>query len=955
MSKHRVLVCLLFAVGFVRGISYAAVSADRVVGDLSSGPKVPLHGNMHGLARPEFDLGRADSSRLMLGVSLAFRPSPAQRKDLDRFLSELGDRNSPNYHKYLTPAQFGERFGLSLSDIAKVSTWLHNQGFTNIRVANGRNQISFDGTVGQIESVFDVEMHNYAVEGVVHLANAGEPSIPAALAGIVLGVGSLNDFAPKPRARVHPHLTSYVSGNHFLTPGDFAVIYDVNALYSAGADGTGQTIAIVGQSAVSMTDLNNFRTNSSLSTPANVTMTLVPSTSTSTKCPGDEGESDLDLEWSEGIAKNAKIIFVYAGLTGTETCSSNSRTYNVWTALQYAVDNKVAPFISTSYGYCESGLGSAFVSQVQGWAQQAQSQGQTIVAASGDSGAADCDTGGSATQGLQVDVPASIPEVTGAGGNEFSGDSAGIVSGTAPNTTAGADSPYWNASGTGSDAVTTALTYIPEIAWNDTAQSNTGSNPLFSASGGGASIYFCTGLSTCMAGSGKPTWQTGAGVPTDNRRDVPDVSVSASNGHDPYLVCSEDGDPTPCASGFRDSAGGNFYAVGGTSAAAPTFTAILALVNQFIGNSGVAPINPTLYSLAASQPSLFHDVTGGNNDVPCTSGSLNCPAGTTQIGFPAGTGYDQVTGLGSIDAFALAQALSPFTLAANALSPATIAAGTSTTTTVTLTPKNGFTGTVSFSCSGLPSGVSCAFNPTTVAGGSGTTQLTIQTAPNTGTGAITVTVKGSSGTPSAITTVSLAVTATTESFSLVPSPAVNTLSVAQGQTTTVMNLQVSSSSTPPFVISNGSGSMTAVPLTYTCSGLPSEATCNFSGGTGSGQTITTSATAVSFTVTTTAPTARLQRPWDRSERIFYAVLLPGMLGVVFLFDSRKRSTAAVRILALIAVLGLSTAWLASCGGTSNSSNSNPGTPVGAYPMTVKATAGVPQLTQTFKFTLNVTQ
>jgi len=239
MSKGKGLVLVLCAAVLSSGITYG-VTPDRIAGDVVNGPKVHLKGNMHGMARPEFDLGRADGNRLIQGISIAFRPSPTQQKDLDQFIAQLGDRKSPNYHKYLTPAEFGERFGMSLNDIAKITAWLQAQGFINVRVANGRNQISFDGTVAQIESTFALEMHNYAVNGVVHLANAGEPSIPAVLSGIVLGLGSLNDFAPKPRAKIQSHLTSYVSGNHFLTPADFATIYNLTPLYSAGVDGTGQ-------------------------------------------------------------------------------------------------------------------------------------------------------------------------------------------------------------------------------------------------------------------------------------------------------------------------------------------------------------------------------------------------------------------------------------------------------------------------------------------------------------------------------------------------------------------------------------------------------------------------------------------------------------------------------------------------------------------------------------------
>jgi subtilase family serine protease len=927
MSKGKGLVLVLCAAVLCSGIT-SAITPDRIPGQVN-GPKVSLRGNVHGMARPEFDLGRSDGSRVIQGISLAFRPSATQQKDLDHFIAQLGDPKSPNYHKYLTPAQFGERFGMSLNDIAKVTAWLQLQGFTNIRVANGRNQISFDGTVAQIESTFSLEMHNYAVNGVVHLANAGEPSIPAVLAGTVLGLGSLNDFAPKPRAKIQSHLTSYVSGNHFLTPADFATIYNLNPLYSAGIDGTGQKIAIVGQSTVSVTDLNNFRTAAGL--PASsVTMTLQGGTAT--KCPGDEGESDLDIEWAGGVAKGAKIIFVYAGL-GTGDHCGQPRINSVWNALQYAVDSNVAPFISISYGLCESGLTDAFKSQVQGWAKAALTHGQTIVAASGDAGAADCDSAPSATGGYQVDVPASIPEVTGAGGSEFTGDAPATVTGTAPNTTA-ADSPYWSGSNTGSDAVSTALGYIPETSWNDTPQSNTGTQPNFSASGGGASSFFA-----------KPSWQTGTGVPADGQRDVPDIAISSSNFNDPYLVCSEDGETTPCASGFRDSVGGNFFAVGGTSAASPTFSAILALVNQFLGTPGLAPLNPTLYSLAASNSLVFHDVIDGDNKVPCTAGTTDCPTGTTSIGFTAGPGYDQVTGLGSVNAYELAQALAPFSLSAATFTPSSVAAGTSATTTVTVTPNNGFTGTVTFSCSGLPAGATCTFNPPTVTSASYTTQLTVLTAPNTATGTASVTIKGASGTASVAVTASLAVTKTTVSFSLLPNPSVATLSVARGQTSQAISLNVTSTSTPAFVSANGSGSTTILPVTYSCVGLPSESSCHFSPST------TSSAIAVSLTVTTTAPTAKLQGPMDKASKIFYAVLLPGLFGILLTPLSRKGSS--VRMLTLIAALGLSTVWISSCGGTS--STKDPGTPTGSFPVTVNATTGgSAPLTSSFQFTLAVT-
>lgn len=925
MSKSRALVLVLFSAVGVSSLSYA-VTHDRVTGDLNSGPKVTLKGNVHGMARAEFDMGRADGNRMIQGVSLAFRPSAAQQKDLDQFISELADPNSPNFHKYLTPAQFGARFGMSQNDITKITSWLQTEGFTNVHVANGRNQITFDGTVAQIESTFQLEMHHYLVDGVLHLANAGDPSVPGALADSVLSVGNLNSFAPRPRAKIQSHFTSYVTGNHFLTPADFAKIYDLGSLYAAG--GAGQKIAIVGQSTVNTADLNNFRSAAGL--PAStVAMTLVGGTAT--RCSGDEGESDLDIEWSGGVAQNASIIFLYAGLTSGDSCTA--RNNSVWNALQYAVDNKVAPFISTSYGDCESGNGQAFAQQVQGWAQQGITQGQTIVAASGDQGAADCEvsTSTSATTGLAVDMPASIPEVTGGGGNEFTGDAAGTVTGNAPNTTAGATT-FWGASGTGSDVISTAISYIPETAWNDTNDPNN-TPPVLTASGGGASLYFS-----------KPSWQTGTGVPSDGKRDVPDVSLSASNFHDPYLICSEDDQKTgttvqTCTAGFRTGSGGNLTVVGGTSVVAPSFSAILALVNEYLGNPGIAPVNPTLYSFPGNSPSPFHDIISGNNEVPCSSGSTGCPSGTTQIGFSAGTGYDQVTGLGSVDAMNLATIWkrTPTTISVMP-SPTSANLGTNITFTATVSPSSA-TGDVNF----YNNGATMPLGSGALSGGTAT--FSTSSLP-VGINNVTATYMGDTSSRLSATSKPAAVNMTT-SFSVTANPAVATLTVAQGQTTAAVTLVVSSSA--GFV----NGSSTILPVQYSCSGLPAEAICNFSPGG------TSQASTVSMTISTVAPTGRLQRPFDRGARIFYAMLLPGLLGVVITFSSRTRSMGTLRVLAVIALIGFGTLWTASCGGSSGGSAKNLGTPTGTTTVTVNATAssGSTKITAapTVSFTLTVTQ
>ena len=1038
-----------------------AQQPDRITAPINSSQMVALTGNVHSLAQQRFDLGLADGGKVLNGVTLAFRLSAAQQADLNNLLAQQQDRSSPNYHKWLTPAEFGDRFGMTRNDINRVVAWLEAQGFTVTSIANSRNQILFDGTVEQVQTAFRTEIHIYLVDGEIHLANATNPSVPVALAGLVLAMGNLHNFSPKPRAMFRtkssngadPHFTDHLTGAHYLTPGDFATIYDL----PAGLDGTGQTIAVVGQSTVSANDLANFRIAAGLAAKAPQYI-LYPSTSTATRCAGDEGESDLDLEWSGGVAASANIIFVYAGLTSGDTCSS--RFNSVWNALQQTVDNNYAPIISTSYGACETANGESFADMVQGWAQQANSQGQTIMAASGDAGAADCNatSSPSATEGLAVDVPAAIPEVTGMGGNEFEGDSAGTVA----NGNAGATT-YWAGTTGSTDAISSALSYIPEMVWNDTVE-----NHGLAASGGGASIYFT-----------KPAWQTGTGVPADGKRDVPDLALNASPYHDPYLFCSEDGENgeivETCTSGFRTGSGGDPTAVGGTSCAAPTFSAIVALLNQSMGSSGLGNINPTLYSLAASSPTSFHDVTTGNNDVPCTSGTTDCPSGTTEYGFSAHAGYDQVTGLGSVDASKLFTAWGgsrtgssiaithvsstsvnvgtsvsftvavtpasgvgtvsfstlnngtttvlgtvtlnvPYpstttgtaTFATSALpggtnsvtatyegdtsdkaatsAPTTVSvtvpftmtptpsshsvsAGQTASYSIMITPASGFTGSVTFansssspnstpgSCTaGLPAGALCSFSPGSVSlTGStpSTVTLTITTAANMAlpSGAQAITVTGTSGSTAITTTVNLTVTATTETFTLTTQNNATTFPVAVGGTAAV---SVNVNSSTGFIVGSGSGATTAIPVTYTCTGTPSlstaEISCQISPGSGQ----PTNATAITVNLGTIAPTSQLRRPFGGG--IFYALLLPGLFGIIVAAGSRTRG---LRLLGMIVVLGFSTLWLGACGGSGGGGTTtppNPGSTPGTYTVTINGTTGgANPVTSSLAFTLTVTQ
>ena len=689
---------------------------------------VVLRGNVKPLLQAATDQGRMDGGT-PLTISMVFKKTAAQEADLEKLLAELQDRSSPNYHKWLTPQQFADRFGMSPSDIATVSNWLQSQGFKVERVANSRTQVWFSGPVSKMETVFRTEMHQYEMKGESHFANATELSVPASLGDVVLGFHNMDDFRPRARVKSHgvpadqlnPHFTSSLSGIHFLIPGDFAKIYDL----PAGLDGTGQTIAVMGQTALfstatggisppgAPTDIVAFRAAAGLPviTAANFKQTLVPSSGTAAMSTSDIGEASLDVEWSEGVAKGANQNFVFVG---------NNTNFSVFDSLQYAIDQNLAPVISISYGNCEQAFGATSIATVQGWAQQANAQGQTITAASGDFGPADCDTSPTlpAQGGVAVDIPAALPYVTGVGGTEFNGDSSVTpASGCAPAT------QYW-ASSCSATSGASALSYIPEVAWNDTVAASS-----LSATGGGASVVFS-----------KPDWQTGTGVPADGARDVPDVALAASPNHDGYLLCATD--PTakvgPCVTGFRDS-NSNLNAAGGTSFGAPSFAGIVAILNQKIGaTSGQGNINPTLYAVAASTPAAFHDITSGNNIVPCGAGTPNCPTtGNLQYGFSAGTGYDQVTGLGTIDANVLAGAwttgnpttadYSMFGTVSSISAP-----GGTGSATITVDARNGFSGTVTLACTPPTSVfITCSLSSSSIALSSGTTTgtstLTIKT------------------------------------------------------------------------------------------------------------------------------------------------------------------------------------------------------------------------------------
>ncbi len=660
MRKSMVLVSLVTALFLV----VAPLCSSAAAPVIDNRDVVRLPGNVPAQARPQNDFGPADPALPMNRIIVQLRRSPAKEAELKQFLADQQDPSSPGYHHWLTPAEFGKRFGPSEADLALVTGWLKSEGFRVDEVAKGRMWINVSGTVAQVEQAFHTSIHLFTVDGKMRHANTQDPAIPRALAGVVAGVVSLNDFPIKPMnsgfrpiAPLCPTgpRTEYTAtdGSHYLAPADFATIYDVNPLHTAGITGAGVTIAIVGQTDIALSDINGFRSTFGL--PVNAPTIIVNGPDPGTT--SDEVEADLDVEWSGAVAPYATIAYV-------ESASTNS-TDGIDLSAQYIVDNDLAPIMSTSYGQCEDYIGTAGNAFYNSLYQQAAAQGITAFVSAGDSGAAGCMSGRS--DSLGVNGLGSTPYTVCVGGSEFM-DTAN-------------PSQYWSSTNDPS-TYGSALSYIPEEAWNESALVSGGSGDV--ATGGGVSIVYP-----------KPSWQVAPGVPSDGMRDVPDVALSAA-GHDGYLIAS----------------GGQIGAVGGTSASSPSFAGLMALIVQKMGNQPQGNANVRLYQLGNAQygsggPAVFHDVTTGNNTVPSAAG------------FSCGVGYDPCTGLGTADATALvnnwaacpAITLSPSALAngidATAYSATILASGGAAPYTYAVT-SGSLPGGLALSSSGALSGTPTA-------------------------------------------------------------------------------------------------------------------------------------------------------------------------------------------------------------------------------------------------------
>ncbi len=662
---------LVYPISFAQSAS-AQSSQDslvpaRITAPIDESSLVTLPGNVHPLALTGLDNGPAPVSMPANRLLLVLSRSMQQEADLQTYLQSIQDRNSPNYRKFLSPSEFGKRFGISDADLQTVQTWLTGHGFSVTRVTNGRSAIEFSGTVGQVQTAFHTSVHSYTANDLQFWASATDPRIPSALAPVVAGIASMNSLKPKAQfirgpsgkydAQTHTITPTYTIGNTtagyyiFLGPADAATIYDtpttLNANRSiAGYDGSGVTIGIAGDSNIDITQNANYRATFGL--PAKATSVVIDGAD-----PGENGdavEAYLDTQVSGGIAPNANVILYTAANTTYQS--------GLFLAIARAIDDNQADILNVSFSGCEAAFGTAGNQLMNSLWEQAAAQGITVTVSTGDSGSAGCDnpnTQTTALNGLAVNGIASTPYNIAVGGTDYD-----ILFSNFPTSF----STYIDTTNTLPNH-RSALKYIPEEPWNDSTYPNTTilqNFPISVAShyespddiiagGGGVSTVFP-----------EPNWQTGFG--SSSGRSLPDVSLLSGNGFYGAIwgICTDQDYDAQTSSFLADCAGNpstgnsfNLTGVGGTSAAAPAFAGMLALVEQKVG-SRLGQADYVLYHLANTTYSLvFHDVVTGDNSVLCQSGSPNCEAvnvvNTYYLsGYNAATGYDEASGLGSVDA-----------------------------------------------------------------------------------------------------------------------------------------------------------------------------------------------------------------------------------------------------------------------------------------------------------------
>jgi len=655
--------------------------------------RVTLQGSTRHELDSDNDRGDVDDALPMQHMLLQLRRSPEQESALQGFIDELHTEGSPNFHRWMTAQQFGESYGLSSQDLETITGWLRSRGFQINVVYSSGMVIDFSGTARQVRLAFHTPIHHYDFRGEQHIGNVNDPQIPAALAPAIVGVVSLNDVKPVALHKMHKFRGKYTfdsSGpTYAMVPSDLATIYNLNPLFRAGYAGQGQTIVLIEDTNVySAADWTKFRSTFGLSGYSSASFTTVhPAPSSGpNNCsnpgviPPNDAEAILDAEWASASAPGATLKMA--------SCADTTTTFGGLIALENLINSSSQPpaIMSISYGQCETQNGASANAAYYTAYQQAVAEGISVFVAAGDSGAAGCDNSASeATNGIGANAFASTPYNVAVGGTDFS------------DTYSGTNNIYWNT--TNNSTFGSALSYIPEIPWNNSCagqlisnyegyttpygpsgfcSSDVGAFLQTTVAGGGSPSGCATGnpsitgvVSGSCAGWPKPSWQSILGNPNDGVRDTPDVSLFAADGlwGHYYVFCWSD---TANGGAACTGAPSGWSGAGGTSFASPIMAGVQALINQKAGSRQGNP-NPVYYGLAATEywsngtscnssngsgigsACIFNDITQGDMDVNCTG--PNCYQGvlstSNQAYNPAygtGIGWDFATGIGSINA-----------------------------------------------------------------------------------------------------------------------------------------------------------------------------------------------------------------------------------------------------------------------------------------------------------------
>jgi hypothetical protein len=718
-QKDCVLLLVVLLVSFTAAVPmYAQIAPPRLVTEpIDEIRLITLHGNVHPLAQARYDRGAVPDTLPAQRILLLLNRPVARETALQQFLRDVHNRGSASYHKWVTPEQFGEQFGPADADIEAAVGWLRSQSFDVARVAKSKQFIEFSGTAGQLRGAFHTEIHRYEVNGETHYANASDISIPAALAPLVRGVSPLNNFRAQPYVKVAgPALYSRTTNratplwtipNPFGTPNpyaypvapeDFATQYDLAPLYQAEVNGSGQTIGIINESNIDLSLVNAYQQLFGLA--SNPPQVVIDGDD-----PGANGaavEAYLDVEVSGAVAPSATVnLYISNG--------SDFQDPIALAAIRAIEDNQ-ASVLSVSFGQCEAALGNAGNQFWSGLWEQAAAQGQTAFVAAGDSGPY-CNYG----PAISVSGFASTPWNVAVGGTDFYYSD--YATGGASATT------LWNQ--TNDANLGSLIAPLPEQVWNDPFGLDIISNGLqrneIYTGGGGASSCSTQSSTTgdCTGGYAKPSWQVGPGTQSDTVRDLPDVSLFASNGANlsTYPICAYEGE---CAAGAGSEV--EVLLTGGTSASSPAMAGIMALVNQKYGRQGQA--NFMLYPLAQQKPAAFHDITLGGNYFVCYEGSPDCTLNASgyyeSTIYAAAPGYDLASGLGSVDANVLVSDWNSTTFLPTkttlSLSSAKITHGKPVTATTSVAPTSG---------SGTPSGGVAILTTSPLPASQGQTVLTL--------------------------------------------------------------------------------------------------------------------------------------------------------------------------------------------------------------------------------------